>query len=158
MPSSTANCRDHEPRRGDASCKTLHVATPEAKRHHGVFDVPRRVSHEQTQPNFDWHDAELPAPTGCPALKPTPRSKHVVGRPQGFLEAFSQDIAKVTDQTTAEALRVDVETIRLQSQSPSPKKGIIKECLGSIKTVLEGTAGNVLGTYLPSVIALIGSM
>ncbi|ELK4784396.1 hypothetical protein [Pseudomonas aeruginosa] len=77
---------------------------------------------------------------------------------KAFLEAFSQDIAKVTDQTTAEALRVDVETIRLQSQSPSPKKGIIKECLGSIKTVLEGTAGNVLGTYLPSVIALIGSM
>lgn len=41
---------------------------------------------------------------------------------KAFLEAFSQDIAKVTDQTTAEALRVDVETIRLQSQSPSPKK------------------------------------
>lgn len=75
-----------------------------------------------------------------------------------FLEAFSKDIAKVTDQPTAEALRVDVETIRLQSQSPSPKKGIIKECLGSIKTVLEGAAGNVLATYLPNVIALIGSM
>ncbi|WP_054995621.1 hypothetical protein [Pseudomonas ficuserectae] len=72
-----------------------------------------------------------------------------------FLEAFSKDIAKLTDQPTAEALRVDVETIHLQTQSPVPKNGIIKECLESIRNVLEGAAGSVLATYLPQVVALL---
>ncbi|WP_122429426.1 hypothetical protein [Pseudomonas viridiflava] len=77
---------------------------------------------------------------------------------QAFLEAFSKDISKVTDQPTVEALRADVETIRIQSHSPSPKTNIIKECLGSIRNILEGTAGSVLATYLPSVVALLGSI
>ncbi|RMV90765.1 hypothetical protein [Pseudomonas coronafaciens] len=74
-----------------------------------------------------------------------------------FLEAFSKDIAKLTDQPTAEALRVDIETIRLQTQSPVPKNGVIKECLGSIRNVLEGAAGSVLATYLPQVVTLLGT-
>lgn len=74
-----------------------------------------------------------------------------------FLEAFAQDIAKITDPTVAQGLRADVETIKLQNNTPAPKKGIIKECLGSIKTVLEGAAGNVLASYLPTVITLLGA-
>lgn len=61
-----------------------------------------------------------------------------------FLEAFSQDISKISDLTVAQGLRSDIETIRLQNNSPAPKKGIIKECLGSIKTILEGAAGSAL--------------
>ncbi|MDQ7966431.1 hypothetical protein RDI61_20625 [Pseudomonas plecoglossicida] len=74
-----------------------------------------------------------------------------------FLEAFSQDIAKISDQTVAQALRSDVETIRLQNNAPSPKKNIIKECLGSIKTILEGAAGSALASYLPPVTTLLGA-
>ena len=76
----------------------------------------------------------------------------------GFLEAFSQDISKINDQVVVQSLRSDVETIRAQSNSPAPKKGIIKECLGSIKTVLEGAAGNVLASYLPAVITFLGAL
>ena len=76
---------------------------------------------------------------------------------KAFLEAFTKDISKLSDQATADTLRVDVETIRLQSLSLAPKKGIIKECLGSIKTVLEGAAGSVLASYLPAVVTLLGS-
>ena len=75
-----------------------------------------------------------------------------------FLEAFSQDISKINDQVVAQGLRSDVETIRAQNSSPAPKKGIIKECLGSIKTVLEGATGNVLASYLPAVITFIGAL
>ena len=75
-----------------------------------------------------------------------------------FLEAFSQDISKINDQVVAQGLRSDVETIRVQNSSPAPKKGIIKECLGSIKTVLEGAAGNVLASYLPAVITFMGAL
>lgn len=77
---------------------------------------------------------------------------------EAFLEAFSQDILKISDQVVAQGLRSDIETIRAQSSAPAPKKGIIKECLGSIKTVLEGATGNVLASYLPAVIALMGGL
>lgn len=77
---------------------------------------------------------------------------------KAFLDAFSKDISKINDQVVAQGLRSDVETIRVQNSSPMPKKSIIKECLGSIKTVLEGAAGNVLGSYIPAVITFIGAL
>ncbi len=77
---------------------------------------------------------------------------------EAFLEAFSQDISKISDQAVSQGLRSDVETIRVQNSSPTPKKGIIKECLSSIKTVLEGATGNVLASYLPAVITLMGAL
>ncbi|EZP64196.1 hypothetical protein BW43_04136 [Pseudomonas sp. RIT357] len=75
-----------------------------------------------------------------------------------FLDAFSQDISKVNDQVVAQRLRSDVDTIKAQNSSPAPKKGVIQECLGSIKNVLEGTAGNVLASYLPAVITFMGAL
>lgn len=75
-----------------------------------------------------------------------------------FLAAFSQDISKISDQVVAQGLRSDVETIRVQNMSPAPKKGIIEQCLSSIKTVLEGATGNVLASYLPTVITLMGAL
>lgn len=77
---------------------------------------------------------------------------------EAFLEAFAQDISKIVDQVVAQSLRSDVETIKVQNSSPAPKKGIIKECLVSIKTVLEGAAGNVLASYLPAVVTLMGAL
>lgn len=77
---------------------------------------------------------------------------------EAFLKAFSQEISKISDQSVAQGLRSDVETIRVQNSSPAPKKGIIKECLGSIRTVLEGATGNVLASCLPVVITLMGAL
>lgn len=75
-----------------------------------------------------------------------------------FLENFIRDISKVDDQTTAKALLADVETIKSQSNSPSPKKGIVKECLLSIKNVLEGAAGSVLASYIPMITPLLACL
>lgn len=72
-----------------------------------------------------------------------------------FLEDFIQDLSKVEDQATAKALLADAETIKSQSTAPTPKKGIIKECLLSIKTILEGTAGSVLASYIPVIVPLL---
>lgn len=72
-----------------------------------------------------------------------------------FLEDFIRDISKVEDHATAKALLADAETIKSQSTAPTPKKGIIKECLLSIKTILEGTAGSVLASYIPVIAPLI---
>ena len=44
--------------------------------------------------------------------------------------------------------KADVETIETQMASPKPKPNIIKESLLSLKTVLEGVAGNVIAEML----------
>lgn len=75
-----------------------------------------------------------------------------------FLESFIRDIPKIQDQVTARALLADAETIKTQNNAPTPKKGIIKECLLSIKNILEGTAGSVLATYIPVILPLIACL
>jgi len=47
----------------------------------------------------------------------------------------------------------DIETIESQLRSSRPKEGIVKECLKSIRTVLEGAAGSILATRLLSQMA-----
>ncbi|WP_282412329.1 hypothetical protein [Pseudomonas sp. PS01299] len=74
---------------------------------------------------------------------------------KNFLEDFIRDLSKVEDQATAKALLADAETIKSQSTAPAPKKGIIKECLLSIKNILEGTAGSVLASYIPIITPLL---
>ncbi|MBA4288184.1 MAG: hypothetical protein C0439_04285 [Pseudomonas sp.] len=77
---------------------------------------------------------------------------------KNFLEDFIRDISKVEDQATAKALLADAETIKSQSTAPEPKKGIIKECLSSIKNILEGTAGSVLASYIPVIVPLLACL
>jgi hypothetical protein len=74
---------------------------------------------------------------------------------KGFVESFIPDISKIKDERTAQLLKADAETIKFQIDSPAPKKGIMKECLLSIKNVLEGAAGNVLASYIPVIIPLL---
>lgn len=77
---------------------------------------------------------------------------------KSFLDDFIKDISKVEDQTAATALLADAETIRSQSTAPVPKKTIIKECLLSIKSTLEGAAGNVLAAYIPIILPLLSCL
>ena len=75
-----------------------------------------------------------------------------------FTEAFSRDIPKISNQAVAQSLLADIDTIKAQNLSPAPKKSIIRECLTSIKTTLEGAAGNVLASYVPIVAALMAGL
>ena len=75
-----------------------------------------------------------------------------------FLESFARDISKVQDQPTVQALRADMETIKIQNNASSPKKGVIKECLLSMKNILEGTAGSILASYVPVILPLIACL
>lgn len=47
-----------------------------------------------------------------------------------------------------EEVDADITTLESQTKSPRPKSTIIKECLLSIKTILEGIAGNVIAAML----------
>lgn len=54
---------------------------------------------------------------------------------------------KLNEEVRAD-VTFDIATIESQAKSPHPKSTVIKECLLSIKTVLEGIAGNVIAALL----------
>lgn len=72
-----------------------------------------------------------------------------------FLDSFIPEISKIQDAQTAQLLTADAETINTQINSPAPKKSIMKECLLSIKNILEGATGSVLASYIPVIAPLL---
>lgn len=55
-------------------------------------------------------------------------------------------------------LRAEVETLRAQAQSPKPKRGVLRESLVSMRTILEGAAGGALASHLPQVVGLVSGL
>lgn len=75
-----------------------------------------------------------------------------------FVEKLLPAIGELTTQTDRDQIQSDLETIRSQLKAPTPKTGMIRECLNSVKTVLEGATGNVAAEYLPLLPALLASI
>ncbi|MCG8985256.1 hypothetical protein MI467_00190 [Delftia acidovorans] len=60
------------------------------------------------------------------------------------------------NQDELDELQSDVSTIKAQLASPKPKSGVIRSLLTSVKSILEGAAGNVLAsTYAAQAGALL---
>lgn len=76
-----------------------------------------------------------------------------------FVEVASQLMNSVDHELPhwQEAIS-DVETLRVQAQSPSPKTSIVRECLSSLARMTEGAAGGAVGTqlatYIPALLQL----
>jgi hypothetical protein len=45
--------------------------------------------------------------------------------------------------------------IKAQLASPKPKQSLIRECLGSIRRILEEAGGNLVASGLPNAIAVL---
>ncbi len=75
-----------------------------------------------------------------------------------FVERLLPAIGELSDATDREQVQSDLETIRSQLKAPKPKTGIIRECLTSVRSVLEGAAGDVGATYLAPLTALLVSI
>jgi hypothetical protein len=86
----------------------------------------------------------------------TTQSSQVLTYNNNDIEAILNFVAKLKSQlpelelnTDAQAeVESDIATIVSQSKSPRPKSTVIKECLASIRNVLEGIAGNVIAALL----------
>lgn len=64
-----------------------------------------------------------------------------------LLKEIRSEIASLNlDFEDAAGLAADIDTATAQAASPSPKKGVLAEVLKSVRTTLEGAAGNVLAS------------
>ncbi|MCD8498101.1 MAG: hypothetical protein LRZ85_08525 [Alphaproteobacteria bacterium] len=66
------------------------------------------------------------------------------GQLNEFIERLEKSLSELTlDKEQAAELSSEVSTVKAQTASPKPKQNIIKESLRSIRTILEGAAGNI---------------
>ncbi|MBS4068681.1 MAG: hypothetical protein A2329_07540 [Sulfurimonas sp. RIFOXYB2_FULL_37_5] len=66
-----------------------------------------------------------------------------------FISSLKEKINDIeVNEDISKELNAEISTIEIQSSSPKPKKGIIKESLSSIRTILEGATGSVAGQLL----------
>ncbi len=100
---------------------------------------------------------------GVQIMQASPGAKQVVSITKDNLEEVKEIIQKLKEsidklnlkQEQKEELNSDIQTIEIQLKSSKPKRGVITECLGSIRGILEGVTGNVLASeLLPKVISL----
>lgn len=76
-----------------------------------------------------------------------------------FVESLLPVIGQLNSSVEREQLRSDLETVRSQITAPTPRFGIIRESLHSVRTILEGAAGNVLAAqYLPLLAPLLAGL
>lgn len=80
------------------------------------------------------------------------------------LKAVTDALAVALEQSkatgdTANELRAEIATLRAQATSPKPKWEIVKASAKSVKSIVEGAAGSMLGELAkPHVLALMGLM
>jgi hypothetical protein len=63
-----------------------------------------------------------------------------------------------TQREDIRELCAEIETLRAQSESPKPKRSVLRESLGSVRAIIEGAAGELLASHLPEAIALVSGL
>ncbi|MCB9833054.1 MAG: hypothetical protein H6807_11335 [Planctomycetes bacterium] len=92
------------------------------------------------------------------------QSVHIERERTGQIRAVLEEIKAAMDQlgldqNRREELTADIESAQAQLESPKPKRTIVRECLSSVRSVLEGVAANVLAHGLvQKLAAVLGSL
>ena len=73
-----------------------------------------------------------------------------------FISSLKEGLKNIEiDKEISKELDAEIATIDIQTKSPKPKNGIIKESLTTIRTILEGASGSVAGQLLLELTKLI---
>jgi len=126
--------------------------------HRGIVEVETALSKpdEPTRYFPPTNYIHVEHMTSSQIQQGTNQSSQILTYSVNDFEALTKFIAKLKDQLPELKLGAelrsevesDVATIEAQIKSPRPKSKIIKECLVSLRTVLEGIAGNVIAGLL----------
>ena len=66
-----------------------------------------------------------------------------------FISSLKENLSDIElDDEASKELDAEISTVEIQIASPKPKKGIIKESIGSIRRILEGASGGAIAQLL----------
>jgi len=86
------------------------------------------------------------------------QSYQMIERRDELVSLLEQIKNAATSEGAPAQVAVDIDTVLIQLQSDSPKRGVVEESLKSLRTILEGAAGGVLSSYVPQLVGLMGAM
>ena len=75
---------------------------------------------------------------------------------KGFVRKLAQEIENLgLGKEDADVLRAEVATVESQLESPRPRHPVVRECLSSMRHILEGATGGAAAQLLPPLLALL---
>jgi len=87
--------------------------------------------------------------SGSPGARQEVAAEISIGDVRDFLAQLEKSVPELNlREDESQELTAEIATIKAQVASPKPKKNIIREGLGSIRTILEGAGGNLAATGL----------
>jgi hypothetical protein len=134
--------------------------------HHGIVEVEAALSKPDEPTTYfpPVNYIYVEQMIGSQIQQGTNQSSQVVTYSTTDFEAIKKFLADLEgqlailylDAETQSEVQSDVETIKSQIKSPRPKHTIIKECLSSLRRILEGMAGSAIAALLvQQIVALL---
>ena len=128
-------------------------------KHKGIVEIEEALSKpNEATPHFAPinYIIQVEQMIGSQIQQGSSQTSQVLTYNNNDIEAMRKFIADLKNQlpelklnTEAQAeVEADLITLESQVKSPRPKSTVIKECLLSIRTILEGIAGNVIAAML----------
>jgi hypothetical protein len=94
-----------------------------------------------------------PIQSGSPGARQEVTSEINLGDVRDFLSQLEKAAPSLNlPDDKDQELKAEIATLKAQVDSPKPKKGIIRESLSSIRSILEGTGGALVATGLLDII------
>ncbi len=86
------------------------------------------------------------------------QSYQMIERREELVSLLERIKSAATSEGAPAQVAVDIDTVLIQLQSNSPKRGVVEESLKSLRTILEGATGGVLSSYVPQLVGLMGAI
>ncbi len=126
--------------------------------HRGVMEVEAALSKpdEETRYFPPINYIRVEQMIGSQIQQGTSQSSQVLTYTTNDIDAIAKFVTNMKSKLTELELskdkraevEADLETIESQIKSPRPKPSVIKECLVSLRAILEGVVGNVVAALL----------
>jgi hypothetical protein len=128
--------------------------------HQGVIEVEKAFSNPDESTTYfpPVNIIQVEKMVNSQIQQNTSKSTQTVSFSTNDLEKIKNFISELSDglpdlnlsDDSNKEIDADIKSVESQLNSPSPKPSIIKECFASIRTILEGAAGNAVAVYLLS--------
>ena len=93
------------------------------------------------------------------ALQIKKNDKELINKLKDLIEFAKKNLDKLELKKPEEQeLQTEIQTIDIQISSPKPKKNILKECVSSIRRIMEGATGQIIALQIIDKIGLIENL
>jgi len=137
--------------------------------HKGIIEVERALSKPEESTEYfppainiiqigEMKDSQI-IQSSPDALQIKKNDKELINKLKDLIEFAKKNLDKLELKKPEEQeLQTEIQTIDIQISSPKPKKNILKECVSSIRRIMEGATGQIIALQIIDKIGLIENL